>query len=84
MDLGGLPDGLTRDELRPLTSLFADVVGSTSLGERLNASEVKSLIGECVTRMCEAVERYGGHVGAYMGDGIAAFFGLQSALEDDI
>ena len=38
------------DELRPVTALFADVVGSTSLGERLSADEVKALIGECVTR----------------------------------
>ena len=33
--------------------------------------------------MTGAVERFGGTVQAYMGDGIAAFFGLPSAHEDD-
>lgn len=70
-------------ELRPVTSLFADVVGSTSLGERLSVSEVRALIGECVSRMCEAIEVYGGVVGALMGDGVAAFFGLEATREDD-
>lgn len=71
------------DELRPVTSLFADVVGSTSLGERLSPSEVKTLIGECVSRMCEVIERYGGAVRSFMGDGIAAFFGIDGTREDD-
>jgi class 3 adenylate cyclase len=73
----------TTDELRPITALFADVVGSTSLGERLQPDEVKALIGECVSRMSRAVEEFGGTVQAYMGDGIAAYFGLPRAHEDD-
>lgn len=71
------------DELRPVTSLFADVVGSTSLGERLTPAEVKALIGECVSRMCEAIEGFGGCVRSYMGDGVAGFFGIDQAREDD-
>jgi class 3 adenylate cyclase len=71
------------DELRPVTALFADIVGSTSLGERLASHEVKVVVGECVSRMTRAVERFGGTVQAYMGDGIAAFFGLPRAHEDD-
>src|SRR5207249_354356 len=62
-----------RDELRPVTALFADIVGSTSLGERLTPDEVKALIGECVTRMSRAVEEYGGVIQAYAGDGICAY-----------
>ncbi len=71
------------DELRPVTALFADVVGSTSIGERLAPEEVKALIGECVSRMSRAVEQFGGVVDAFMGDGIAAFFGVPVAHEDD-
>ena len=74
---------LAEDELRPVTALFADIVGSTSLGERLQPHEVKTLIGECVTRMARVVEQLGGTVQAFMGDGIAAFFGLSAAHEDD-
>ena len=71
------------DELRPVTALFADVVGSTAIGERLTPEEVKALIGECVSLMARAVEQFGGVVDAFMGDGIAAFFGVPLAHEDD-
>jgi class 3 adenylate cyclase len=77
------PAPVEGDELRPVTALFADIVGSTSLGERLSADEVKVVIGECVTRMCHAVEQFGGDVQSHMGDGIAAFFGVPAAHEDD-
>jgi class 3 adenylate cyclase len=71
------------DELRPVTVLFADVVGSTALGERLAPEEAKALVGECVSRMSRAVEEFGGSVQAYMGDGICAYFGVPRAHEDD-
>jgi class 3 adenylate cyclase len=71
------------DELRPITALFADISGSTGLGERLAPDEVKALIGECVTRMSRAVEEFGGTVQAYQGDGICAYFGVPVAHEDD-
>jgi class 3 adenylate cyclase len=71
------------DELRPVSVLFADVVGSTALGERLAADEVKALVGECVNQMSRAVEEYGGTVQAYQGDGICAYFGVPTAHEND-
>ena len=71
------------DEMRPITALFADIAGSTGLGERLGPDEVKALIGECVTRMSGAVEELGGMIQAYMGDGICAYFGVPQAHEDD-
>jgi class 3 adenylate cyclase len=78
------PDPQSReDELRTVTVLFADIVGSTALGERLAPDEVKALIGECVSRMSRAVEEYGGMIQAYMGDGICAYFGVPVAHEDD-
>lgn len=76
-------DAITVDELRPVTALFADIVGSTSLGERLTPGEVKALIGECVSRMSRAVEEFGGTIQAYTGDGICAYFGVPVAHEDD-
>jgi class 3 adenylate cyclase len=71
------------DELRPISVLFADVVGSTQLAERLEPEDFGALIGGCVDRMCRAVEHFGGVIDAYMGDGIAAFFGFPAATEDD-
>jgi class 3 adenylate cyclase len=66
-----------------VTALFADVVGSTALVERLAPEEAKALIGECVNQMSRAVHEYGGSVQAYMGDGICAYFGVPIAREDD-
>lgn len=77
------PRPASRDELRPITALFADIVGSTSLGERLTPDEVKALIGECVTRMSRAIEEFGGVIQAYAGDGICAYYGVPVAHEDD-
>jgi len=71
------------DELRPVSVLFADIVGSTQLAERLAPEDFAALIGGCVDRMCRAVEHFGGVIDAYMGDGIAAFFGFPAATEDD-
>jgi class 3 adenylate cyclase len=39
-----------QDEMRPITALCVDIVGSTGLGERLGPDEVKALVGECVTQ----------------------------------
>jgi class 3 adenylate cyclase len=71
------------DELRAVSVLFADVVGSTPLAERLEPEDFAALMGGCVDRMCRAVEQFGGVIDAYMGDGIAAFFGFPAATEDD-
>jgi DNA-binding SARP family transcriptional activator len=71
------------DERRPVTVLFADIVGSTALGERLEPDEAKVLVGECVTMMSRAVDEYGGTIQAYQGDGICAYFGVPTAHEDD-
>ena len=69
--------------MRPVTALFADIVGSTRLGEHLAPDEVKLLVGECVGHMSRAVEQFGGVVQAYMGDGICAYFGVPVAHGDD-
>jgi DNA-binding SARP family transcriptional activator/class 3 adenylate cyclase len=71
------------DERRPVTVLFADIVGSTALGEKLEPDEAKVLVGECVTMMSRAVDEYGGTVQAFQGDGICAYFGVPAAHEDD-
>ena len=77
------PPRQVEDERRPVTVLFADIVGSTALGERLEPDEAKVLVGECVTMMSRAVDEYGGTVQAYQGDGICAYFGVPAAHEDD-
>src|SRR5919201_1792880 len=72
-----------REERRVITALFADLVGSTPLGEQLDAEEMKLVVGEAVARMVLEVERLGGHVKDLAGDGVLAFFGAPVAYEDD-
>lgn len=72
-----------RDERRVVTALFADLVGSTALGERLDPEELKLVVGEAVARIVTAVEAYGGTVKDLAGDGVLALFGAPVAHEDD-
>jgi DNA-binding SARP family transcriptional activator/class 3 adenylate cyclase len=71
------------DEQRIVTALFADVTGSTPLGEFLDAEEFKIVVEEFVSRMVTSVENYGGNVVSIAGDGILALFGAPVAHEDD-
>ncbi|MGZ8614600.1 MAG: ABC transporter substrate-binding protein [Actinomycetota bacterium] len=72
-----------RDERRDVTALFADLVGSTALGERLDPEELKLVVGDAVARMVTAIEAFGGTVKDLAGDGILALFGAPTAHEDD-
>ena len=70
-------------ERRPVTTLFADVVGSTGLAETMDPEEWAELVGDATTTMGKVVDRYGGRVSQVLGDGILAFFGVPVAHEDD-
>jgi ABC-type oligopeptide transport system substrate-binding subunit/class 3 adenylate cyclase len=72
-----------REERRVVTAVFADLVGSTELGERLDPEEVKLVVGEAVARIVTAFEDLGGTVKDLAGDGVLAFFGAPVAHEDD-
>jgi class 3 adenylate cyclase/tetratricopeptide (TPR) repeat protein len=72
-----------REARKVVTALFADVVGSTTLAERLDPEDFTSLVGEAVRRMAVAVEAFGGSVSELAGDGLLALFGAPAAHEDD-
>src|SRR2546421_3019028 len=76
------PQGL-REERKVVTALFADLVGSTALGERLDPEEVRLIVGEAVARIVGAVEAFGGTIKDLAGDGVLALFGAPPAHEDD-
>jgi class 3 adenylate cyclase/tetratricopeptide (TPR) repeat protein len=66
-----------------VSALFADVVGSTALGERLDPEDFTTVVGEAVRRMATVVEELGGTVVELSGDGLLALFGAPTAHEDD-
>jgi predicted ATPase/class 3 adenylate cyclase len=75
--------GEMREERKVVTALFADVVGSTRLTERMDPEDAREVLGGAVRRMVEAVEAFGGTVKDLAGDGILALFGAPVTHEDD-
>jgi class 3 adenylate cyclase/tetratricopeptide (TPR) repeat protein len=71
-------------ELRKtVTVLFADVTGSTSLGERLDPESLRGVMSRYYDEMRSAVEGHGGTVEKFIGDAVMAVFGVPVAHEDD-
>src|SRR5712692_9072447 len=71
------------EERRIVTILFADVVGSTALGESRDAEDVRALMGRYYKVAQEIVQNHGGTVDKFMGDAVLAIFGLPVAHGDD-
>lgn len=72
-----------RGERRQLTMMFCDIVGSTAMSAARDPEAVRDVIRQYQTACDAAVRRYEGHIAAYSGDGILAYFGYPIAHEDD-
>jgi ABC-type oligopeptide transport system substrate-binding subunit/class 3 adenylate cyclase len=72
-----------REERKVVTAVFADIVGSTALADRVDPEDVKHVVGEAVARIVGEVESLGGHIKDLAGDGVLAFFGAPTTSEDD-
>lgn len=70
-------------EVRHLTLMFADLVGSTQLSEDLDIESYRNLINNYQSICSIAVERHQGHLAQFQGDGVVAYFGYPSAEEND-
>ena len=81
IDTGNSGWSRTPGERKPVTMLFADIVGSTSLTEKLDAEDAHDLLYHATQWMCKAVENNKGTVCRFMGDGIMAMFGAPVASE---
>ncbi|MEW6641891.1 MAG: adenylate/guanylate cyclase domain-containing protein [Pseudomonadota bacterium] len=68
---------------RPVTVLFADLSGFTTLSERLDPELVQTVQNELFDEMTAAVEALGGFVDKFIGDAMLALFGAPAAHEDD-
>jgi class 3 adenylate cyclase len=71
-------------EIRRLTILFADLVDSTVLSARVEPETYRVLVGRYRERVCQIVDRYGGHIGSTKGDGLLAVFGHPTAHDNDV
>ena len=69
-------------EYKQVTVLFADVVHSMDIAAAVGAERLREIMAELVDRAAAVVQRYGGTVDKFTGDGIMAVFGAPVALED--
>lgn len=71
-------DGAQR---RRVTIFFADVVGFTTLADRLDPEALAEIVNEYLGSVAQIVERHGGTLNEFAGDGVMAIFGAPDELE---
>jgi class 3 adenylate cyclase/tetratricopeptide (TPR) repeat protein len=74
---------ISNEERRIVTVLFADMAGSTALGEGLDPEEMRRLLARYYAIARESVAQHGGTVEKFIGDAVMAVFGLPTAHGDD-
>jgi adenylate cyclase len=72
----------TPAEYKQVTVLFADVVHSMDIAAAVGAERLREIMTDLVDRASAVVQRYGGTVDKFTGDGVMAVFGAPVALED--
>jgi class 3 adenylate cyclase/tetratricopeptide (TPR) repeat protein len=70
-------------ERRQLSVMFVDLVGSTSISGQFDPEDLRAVLRAYQEACAGVIERYEGHVGRYMGDGLLVYFGYPQAHEDD-
>jgi class 3 adenylate cyclase len=61
--------------------MFSDLVGSTALSARMDPEDLREIISAYQECVAETVQRFGGFVAKYMGDGVLIYFLPPSARE---
>jgi class 3 adenylate cyclase/tetratricopeptide (TPR) repeat protein len=74
---------LATEQRKIVTVLFADVTGSTALGERLDPESLRRVLERYFDLTRDVVERHGGVVEKFIGDAVMAVFGVPHVHEDD-
>lgn len=69
-------------ERRTLTVMFCDLVGSTEMADRNDPEDTRAVLQWYQSLVAEVVERGGGFVAHYMGDGALVYFGWPTAIDD--
>ena len=78
-----LADGFSVGTRKIVTILASSVVDHTDLGERLDPESLRLLMSRHFELSTEVVERHGGTVEPFAGDGVIAVFGVPAVHEDD-
>ncbi len=70
-------------QLRLVSLLFADIVGSTAMGQQLDPEDTHAIMDRALHKFGAVIEAHEGRVLRFMGDGLLAAFGADGAREDD-
>lgn len=74
---------LPSEERRIVTVMFADIIGSTPLADRLDPEDMRAILTGYFNLMTEQIRKHEGTVEKYIGDAVMAVFGSPTAHEDD-
>lgn len=75
-------ESVDHGERRQMTILFCDLVDSTPLSERMDPEDYRQMILDYHNAAEKVIERHGGKVGNYLGDGLLVYFGYPEGLEN--
>jgi predicted ATPase/class 3 adenylate cyclase len=76
------PPSPTEGERRQLTVLFCDLVGSTEPSSRLDPEDLQAVVRRYQEAASAVIQRYGGYVAQYLGDGMLVYFGYPQTYDD--
>src|SRR5438094_612625 len=83
LQVTGIAPAALGEQRKIVTILFADLSGSTVLGERLDPEELRSVLASFFNELARQIKRYEGTIDKYIGDAIMAVFGAPISHEDD-
>ena len=72
-----------QEERKTVTIVFSDLMGSTSLGEKLDPESLREVMTRYFDAMTAVLRHHGGTIEKFIGDAIMAVFGLPKLHEDD-
>jgi class 3 adenylate cyclase/tetratricopeptide (TPR) repeat protein len=72
-----------REVRKTVTVLFADVAGSTALGDQLDPESLRRVMAQYFETARACLERHGASVEKFIGDAVMAVFGVPAVHEDD-
>ena len=70
-------------ERKHVTALFSDLVGYTTMSERLDPEDIKDITTHIFDEISKIVAKYDGFIEKFAGDAVMALFGAKKAHEDD-
>ena len=83
LQVPSLEHSALREQRKVVTVLFADLSGSTPLGEKLDPEDLRRILASYFNQLARQIRRYEGTIDKYIGDAVMAVFGAPLSHEDD-